>query len=160
MTRHKVARVDVGPYGQSWDVLEGETIGPMPVSQVWDRVTPGEWKAISPFFQPAELACKGTGGLYVYVPALRAYNALRAEGWLRAHSPSSAFRSPAHNVSVGGGKTSRHLAGAAFDVPRIAIIDKSAFVDRARALGFNGVGFYRSFVHIDFRAKPAQWGSA
>lgn len=159
MTIHKVARVERGAFNQSWDVLEGPQFGPIPVSNVWQVISRAEWQEMSPFFSPNELACKGTGGLMLHVPALEAYNTLRAEGWLKPHSPTSAYRSPAHNKSVGGSKHSRHLAGAAFDIPRFAIVNYGTFEKQARALGFNGWGFYRSFIHIDFRARPDEWGT-
>lgn len=160
MTIHQVARVDRGAFNQSWDVLQGREIGPVGVSNIWKIISQDEWHSISPYFMPEELACKGTGNLLVFVPALKAYNTLREEGLLRPHSPTSAHRSPAHNKSVGGSKHSRHLAGSAFDIPRFAIPNVAAFAKRAKELGFNGFGFYSSFIHIDFRARPAQWGRA
>ena len=157
MTTHKVKRTDKSADGQSWDVLEGDQIGPVSQSEISSVISAVDWEAMSPYFTPREVACKGTGQVYVHVPALKAYNQLRAEGLLRAHSPNSAFRAPSHNRAVGGGRSSRHLAGAAFDVTRRAIPDVAAFLARAKALGFNGFGFYGSFIHIDFRASPAEW---
>lgn len=157
MTTHAVKRVERSQDGQSWDVLEGEQIGPVSRSEISSVVSAVDWEAMSPYFTPKEVACKGTGQVYVHVPALKAYNLLRSGGLLHAHSPNSAYRAPSHNRAVGGGLRSRHLAGAAFDIPRVAIPDVDAFLARAKALGFNGFGFYRSFIHIDFRKSPAEW---
>lgn len=157
MTTHAVKRVERSSDGQSWDVLEGEQIGPVSQSELSQQISAVDWEIMSPYFAPREVACKGTGMVYVHVPALKAYNALRAGGHVRAHSPNSAYRAPKHNRAVGGSSSSRHLAGAAFDVPRAAIPELTDFLLRAKALGFNGFGFYDSFIHIDFRAKPAEW---
>lgn len=154
---HAIKRVERSQDGQSWDVLEGDQIGPVSLSEISGQIAAMDWEAMSPYFTPKEVACKGTGQVYVHVPALKGYNLLRSEGLLRAHSPNSAYRSPSHNRAVGGGRSSRHLAGAAHDIPRVAIPDVDAFLRRAKEIGFNGFGFYRSFIHIDFRATAAEW---
>lgn len=155
--RYPVVRVEDAEHGQSWDVLKGRVWGPAPARAFSQIVSPAEWREVSPFFTPAELACKGTGALMIFVPALVAYNRLR-EIALGPHSPSSAYRSPSHNRAEGGGKRSRHLAGAAFDIPRRAFgASEEVVLNAARALGFNGVGLYSTFVHLDFRARPAFW---
>lgn len=144
--------------GQSWHVLEGLTLGPCSADDFEAAVWSDQWVALSPFFSPQELACKGSGLVCVYLPALRAYNALRAQGVLESHSPISAYRSPLHNRAVGGSKGSRHLAGAAFDVPRTAFaVSEADLIEAAGAAGFNGIGVYRSFIHLDFRHRPARW---
>ena len=144
--------------GQRWDVLEGLTLGPCSPEDFEATVWADQWDRLSPFFSPQELACKGTSMVCVYLPALEAYNALRKAGALRAHSPNSAYRAPVHNRGVGGSAASRHLAGAAFDVPRTAFAwPEGELIEAAARAGFNGFGFYRSFVHFDFRASPARW---
>lgn len=154
---HKIKRVDRLDFGQSVDVLVGDQIGPVQLCEISFVIAAVDWEVMSPFFTPKELACKGTGLVYVHVPALKGYNTLRAEGFLRPHSPNSAYRSPPHNKAEGGGLESRHLAGAAYDIPRGAIKDVDAFLRRAVELGFNGFGFYKNFIHIDMRAEPATW---
>ena len=70
----------------------------------------------------------------------------------------SAYRSPEHNRAVGGAKASKHLEGIAFDVA-MANHDPDAFEAAARAVGFQGFGFYprSGFIHIDL--GPARsWG--
>lgn len=157
MTTHAIKRVESSQDGQSWDVLEGEQIGPVSQSEISSVISAVDWEIMSPYFTPREVACKGTGQVYVHVPALKAYNRLRMDKLLSAHSPNSAYRAPSHNRAVGGSRSSRHLAGAAYDIPRAAIPDVEVFIARAKALGFNGFGFYRSFIHIDFRHTPARW---
>ena len=53
----------------------------------------------------------------------------------------SAYRSPEHNRAVGGAKASKHLEGVAFDIA-MANHDPEAFEAEARAVGFQGFGFY------------------
>ena len=70
----------------------------------------------------------------------------------------SAYRSPEHNRAVGGAKASKHLEGIAFDIA-MANHDPEAFEAAARAVGFQGFGFYprSGFIHIDL--GPARsWG--
>ena len=70
----------------------------------------------------------------------------------------SAYRSPEHNRAVGGAKASKHMEGIAFDIA-MANHDPEAFEAAARAVGFQGFGFYRrsGFMHIDL--GPARsWG--
>jgi hypothetical protein len=70
----------------------------------------------------------------------------------------SAYRSPEHNRAVGGARASKHMEGIAFDVA-MANHDPEAFEAAARAVGFQGLGFYprSGFMHIDL--GPARsWG--
>lgn len=158
MTCYPISHTHHDGEGQSWHVLEGQVIGPFHVDEIWDHISREDWQRLSPYFTPAELACKGTQQFYQYVPALQAYNRLRAD-ILKPHSPNSAHRSPQHNRDVGGGLHSRHLAGSAYDVPKWAMTTGvDDFVARAKQQGFNGIGYYRTFVHIDYRARPATWG--
>ncbi len=150
--RHDVDRIDRGGHGQSWDVLAGgETLGPVHFEHgSWDQL----WRW--PNFKPEELACKGTGLLMLYLPALDALQDMRRE-LDRPMIINSAYRSPAHNHNEGGSKRSRHLAGAAFDI-KCSPSRHSRLIAMAKAKGFNGFGRYRTFLHVDFRASPARWG--
>lgn len=62
-----------------------------------------------------------------------------------------------HNKEVGGTPKSMHLK-IAFDVHCPNIDDKQKnFVNYAKTLGFRGIGYYNTFVHIDKRDKVGQW---
>jgi hypothetical protein len=160
LTRYKVEFVQGGSHGQSYDRLEGEVKGPVPV----DAEVLSDWRARWPNFQPSELASGpdhvpvGRRALMIYVPALDALQAMRTEIG-KPFTITSAYRTWAHNKAVGGGKRSRHLAGAAFDIARRAFagMTDAQIETIARKHGFNGIGFYRTFVHVDMRAKPAKW---
>ena len=121
----------------------------------WRDVPATAWRW--PNFSPAEIACRGTGKLLVDETALDALQALRT----RLGRPliiRSAYRSPEHNRAVGGAKASKHMEGIAFDIA-MANHDPEAFEAAARAIGFQGFGFYprSGFIHIDL--GPARsWG--
>ena len=69
----------------------------------------------------------------------------------------SGVRCAAHNRAVGGAPRSRHLTGEAADM-RVAGRAMEAVAARARALGFGGVGVYRTHVHVDIRTgRRAFW---
>jgi len=71
----------------------------------------------------------------------------------------SAYRSPEHNASLkGASPRSKHMDGTAFDIS-MANHDPVAFEAAARAVGFQGFGYYPSsgFIHVDL--GPARvWG--
>ena len=121
----------------------------------WRDVPKAAWRW--PNFSPAEIACRGTGKLLVNEAALDKLQALRQ----RLGKPlivRSAYRSPEHNRAVGGAKASKHMEGIAFDIA-MANHDPEAFEAAARAVGFQGFGFYprSGFMHIDL--GPARsWG--
>ena len=127
----------------------------MTVYTHWRDVPKTAWRW--PNFSPAEIACRGTGKLLVNEAALDKLQALR----LRLGKPLivlSAYRSPEHNRAVGGAKASKHMEGIAFDIA-MANHDPEAFEAAARAIGFQGFGFYprSGFMHIDL--GPARsWG--
>ena len=70
----------------------------------------------------------------------------------------SAYRSPEHNRAVGGATRSKHMDGAAFDIA-MSNHDPVAFEAAARAVGFDGFGFYprSGFIHVDL-GPARQWG--
>lgn len=121
----------------------------------WRKVPNGLWRWKN--FSPAEIACRGTGALKIDTEALDKLQALRD----RLGKPliiCSAYRSPAHNRTVGGAPRSKHMDGTAFDIA-MANQDPVAFEAAAREVGFLGFGYYprSGFMHIDL--GPARsWG--
>ncbi len=121
----------------------------------WHDVPESAWRW--PNFSPAEIACRGTGKVLIFEPALDKRQALRD----RLGKPlivRSAYRSPEHNRAVGGATRSKHLDGAAFDIA-MANHDPVAFEAAAREVGFLGFGFYprSGFIHVDL-GPARQWG--
>lgn len=70
---------------------------------------------------------------------------------------NSAYRTAAHNRAVGGVKDSQHPKGTAADLhcPDGLTIDQ--FAAHCEAVGFDGIGKYHTFVHVDVRGYSARW---
>jgi len=71
---------------------------------------------------------------------------------------NSGYRNPEYNEKVGGAKASQHLSGNAVDLTWSGFnpYDVGEFVQLARRIGFKGVGYYNTFVHVDVGALR-QW---
>ena len=135
---------------------------------------------MSEHFNDYELRCRGcpTGdyckedGIFLNVDpeARNMLNQLRE----RLNKPlliNSASRCPSHNLRVGGKPHSKHLAtpelaSTAFDIScderRYAIYNLDAptieeVIHAAIEVGFNGIGRYSNFVHVDKRPEKARW---
>lgn len=109
------------------------------------------------FFTPQELACKGSGSLLVIPSFVEALDQLR-HLWGGPLTVNSCYRSPRHNAIVGGSPLSRHKAGDAVD---ISIVGRDRKKLRMLAInqGWDGIGLYNSFIHLDLRGSKARWGS-
>ena len=69
---------------------------------------------------------------------------------------TSGYRNPRHNARVGGAPDSLHVRGMAADI-RVPGITPGALAQAAREAGFNGIGIYDAFLHVDIREHPATW---
>lgn len=123
------------------------------------------WMNAFPNFSPAELADED-GKVKILKTALINLQLLRLEfgAPLRINS---AYRSPAHNARVGGGESSLHIHGHAFDIslfnPRGGLHSGPRLEALARKYKFNGIGRYpksdrAGWIHIDMRDRGATWG--
>ena len=72
---------------------------------------------------------------------------------------NSGRRCRLHNAAVGGAPLSQHKVGIACDV-RLAGHDPVDLARAAVASGFRGLGFGRSFLHLDARVRPPGWRRA
>lgn len=71
---------------------------------------------------------------------------------------NSGYRSPAHNMKVGGVPNSYHVLGMAADIRPKNLDDLPRLQRLADSINFNGgVGFYDTFVHVDVRPMRARW---
>ena len=75
---------------------------------------------------------------------------------------NSAARCLGHNKFVGGSGVSQHIStnsvkSNAFDVkvPKGMTPEELAFI--AEEVGFDGIGIYNTFVHVDTRGNKARW---
>lgn len=121
------------------------------------------------FFTAKEFACKGTGGVRLYIPFGFWLDGLRR----RMKGPvilSSAYRSPSHNAAVSkSGYNGPHTTGAAADIlchsRRAQIVLEYICETGVRRYGINQKGdFSGRFIHVDLADQvrtgdpaPAVW---
>lgn len=121
-------------------------------SASWDAV---RW----PHFTARELACRcrrHCDGEYWHDPGfLDRLEALRA-AMAAPLRLTSGRRCALHNADVGGAPLSRHKLAIAADIA-LAGHDPAQLARAARDAGFTGLGFGRTFLHVDARTRPARW---
>ena len=71
---------------------------------------------------------------------------------------NSSYRCEAHNKSVGGAKSSRHLTGQAADI-KVSGVSPKEVAKYAESIGVKGIGLYDTFVHVDTRTTKSFWYS-
>lgn len=119
----------------------------------WTDIPPREWPW--PHFEPRELASHGNGAVCSVIEAVDALERLR--GFIgRPLIINSAYRDPIHNAMMEGAPLSRHKVGDAFDI-RLAGLSRQELFVAAVECGFNGIGKYQTFLHVDFRPHRARW---
>lgn len=69
---------------------------------------------------------------------------------------TSGYRSRTHNKAVGGASKSRHVIGDATDV-QFKGISPEVVAEAAEELGFDGIGLYDTFTHLDSRGHKVRW---
>jgi uncharacterized protein YcbK (DUF882 family) len=68
----------------------------------------------------------------------------------------SGYRTPEYNKKVGGSPNSQHLLGKAADIS-VAGMTPKQLAALAEQIGFDGIGIYSTFVHVDVRGTRARW---
>ncbi len=103
-----------------------------------------------PHFTPVELACKchkHCKGEYFHDPRfLDALEAMRKE--MGPLTIRSAHRCRGHNAAVGGVPNSYHVKAIAADIA-VTAKTRSRMLQAAINAGFTGLGYGRSFLHVD-----------
>jgi len=69
---------------------------------------------------------------------------------------TSGYRTASHNKKVGGSPTSQHLYGRAVDI-KVTGMNPKTLAKHAESVGFDGIGIYKTFVHVDVRGYKARW---
>lgn len=133
-----------------------------PPSRMWDdyrQIPIAPWRQRWPNFTAEEIGRKtqrpADRSILVVPAALDKLQALRVE-WGRPIKVNSGYRSPEYNRLVGGSTGSKHMEGIAFDCSMPGT-KQDDFITMAVRHGFNGIGRYPTFVHIDARSTPARW---
>ena len=62
---------------------------------------------------------------------------------------NSGFRTQEHNRKIGGKPNSAHTRGHAVDIRAISGQQKFKIVEAAIKAGFNRIGIYKGFIHVD-----------
>lgn len=68
----------------------------------------------------------------------------------------SGYRTPSYNDSCGGAQKSQHMYGTAADI-QVSGMTPEMLYAIAQTIGFNGMGIYDNFIHVDVRPLPARW---
>lgn len=68
-----------------------------------------------------------------------------------------AYRSVEHEKKHGRSGNSYHCAGRAFDIHCVDSVKRHKIVHEAAFAGFNGIGIYSTFIHVDDRESGTMW---
>jgi uncharacterized protein YcbK (DUF882 family) len=80
----------------------------------------------------------------------------------RSITITSGYRSPAHNVRIGGARDSFHVRGMATDIqisgvsPRL-VYNAIELLIKSGKMKEGGLGLYNSWVHYDIRGRRIRW---
>ena len=123
----------------------------------WAEVDERLWRW--PHFSAKELACKcgkHCRGEYYHDPDfLDHLEALRAEV-MQPLKITSGRRCDRHNTAVGGASRSQHKLAIAADISLTGHM-RQLLARAAVKVGFTGIGFGKSFLHVDQRESRVGW---
>ena len=115
---------------------------------------------LSLHFSRSEFADKETGDCKVNPLLVEALEQMRALVG-RPIGINSGYRSPAHNIAVGGVGHSQHCVGDAADieVPGLDTFRLYVLAEQISEFQNGGVGIYpgEKFIHVDVRGHRARW---
>lgn len=69
---------------------------------------------------------------------------------------NSAYRNAAYNRKIGGASKSQHVQGTAADIV-VHGVSSLKVAQYAEYLGAGGVGWYKTFTHVDVRVANSRW---
>ena len=127
------------------------------VVKVYSKAKEGNVK-LSKNFTVKEFACSdGTDTVFISLALVNLLQKIR-DHFDKAVIINSAYRTEAHNKSIGGATYSQHKYGLAADIHINGVTPKeiAAYVETLLPAS-GGIGIYKSFVHIDVRRVKSRW---
>jgi uncharacterized protein YcbK (DUF882 family) len=121
-------------------------------------IQPKKKAIMTSHFSEKELACPCCGAYHLSEPLLERLESLR-EIIGKPLTLKSAYRCKKHNSQIGGSPNSQHLLGKTVDIStkNLNATEKHSLMSAASELGFNGVGVYPTFFHLDMRDDRKIW---
>ena len=127
------------------------------VVKVYSKAKEGNIK-LSKNFTVKEFACSdGTDTVFISLTLVNLLQKIRNH-FGKAVIINSAYRTEAHNKSIGGATYSQHKYGLAADIHINGVTPKeiAAYVETLMPSS-GGIGIYKSFVHVDVRLVKSRW---
>ena len=127
------------------------------VVKVYSKAKEGNVK-LSKNFTVKEFACSdGTDTVFISLTLVNLLQKIRNH-FGKAVIINSAYRTEAHNKSIGGATYSQHKYGLAADIHINGVTPKeiAAYVETLMPSS-GGIGIYKSFVHVDVRLVKSRW---
>ena len=127
------------------------------VVNVYSKAKEGNVK-LSKNFTVKEFACSdGTDTVFISLTLVNLLQKIRNH-FGKAVIINSAYRTEAHNKSIGGATYSQHKYGLAADIHINGVTPKeiAAYVETLMPSS-GGIGIYQSFVHVDVRRVKSRW---
>ena len=127
------------------------------VVKVYSKAKEGNVK-LSKNFTVKEFACSdGTDTVFISLALVNLLQKIR-DYFGKAVIINSAYRTEAHNKSIGGATYSQHKYGLAADIHINGVTPKeiAAYVETLMPSS-GGIGIYKSFVHVDVRLVKSRW---
>lgn len=127
------------------------------VVKVYSKAKEGNVK-LSKNFTVKEFACSdGTDTVFISLTLVNLLQKIRNH-FGKAVIINSAYRTEAHNKSIGGATYSQHKYGLAADIHINGVTPKeiAAYVETLMPSS-GGIGIYKSFVHVDVRRVKSRW---
>lgn len=115
-------------------------------------------KKVSTNFKVREFACSdGSDPIFIDTDLVNVLQKIRTH-FGKPVTITSAYRTPAHNKTVGGTTYSQHLYGRAADI-KISGVSPKQVAQYAETLlkNYGGIGIYNTFTHIDVRDICSRW---
>ena len=127
------------------------------VVKVYSKTKEGNVK-LSKNFTVKEFACSdGTDTVFISLALVNLLQKIRNH-FGKAVIINSAYRTEAHNKSIGGATYSQHKYGLAADIHINGVTPKeiASYVETLMPSS-GGIGIYKSFVHVDVRQVKSRW---